>query len=154
MKRKWGFDWGFDADGRFITEHKPMKTDHTEDMLDETYNSMPTTDRLLSNCCSAPLTVISGDEGTSFYLCTQCSNSADPVTKPEPKTYYRLPFNHAELFEMLEEARVEERKAVIQEMVTLSDEIESGNTTFEEWKAFKRFRNTMRDKLAQLEKAV
>lgn len=40
------------------------------------------------------------------------------------------------------------REAAIREMVILSGKIEvEGHTTFEEWRAFKRFRNTMYDSL-------
>lgn len=53
-----------------------------------------------------------------------------------------------ELHEMFEQALTRQRKADIQKMVELSDKIElQGNTTLEEWKAFKRFRNTMRDEI-------
>ena len=42
---------------------------------------------------------------------------------------------------------------VIERMIKLSDEIESGKeTTFEEWKGFKHFRNAMRDTLDSLKK--
>lgn len=42
----------------------------------------------------------------------------------------------------------EEKKGAIEEMIKLSDEIElSMNTAFDEWRAFKNFRNTMRDKI-------
>ena len=38
-------------------------------------------------------------------------------------------------------------EGVIEEIIKLSDEIEAGReTTFEEWKAFKHFRNKMRDR--------
>ena len=41
-----------------------------------------------------------------------------------------------------------QKKQIIEEMIELSDKIElEGNTTLEEWKAFKAFRNTMRDRL-------
>ena len=40
-----------------------------------------------------------------------------------------------------------EVKREIERIIKLSDEIESGGeTTFGEWKAFKHFRNTMRDR--------
>lgn len=43
----------------------------------------------------------------------------------------------------------EREKEVVGEMIDLSDDIEiRGNTTLEEWKAFKGFRNAMRDRLA------
>lgn len=43
------------------------------------------------------------------------------------------------------------RQETIEEMIKLSDEIElQGNTTYEEWRAFKGFRNTMRDRLEAL----
>jgi hypothetical protein len=32
----------------------------------------------LSNCHQAPLEVSSGDEGTSYYVCSQCHEAADP----------------------------------------------------------------------------
>ncbi len=42
----------------------------------------------------------------------------------------------------------EERNAVLSEAIALSDLIESqNNTVFDEWRAFKQFRNTLRDKL-------
>ncbi|MEK9207410.1 MAG: hypothetical protein AAB922_02945 [Patescibacteria group bacterium] len=34
-----------------------------------------------SNCHNAPLKVISGDEGTSYWECTECNNPADPATQ-------------------------------------------------------------------------
>jgi len=44
-----------------------------------------------------------------------------------------------------------EKEEALEEAVKLSDEIEAGKeTTFEEWKAFKRFRNTLRDRLKNL----
>lgn len=56
--------------------------------------------------------------------CTICSQGTGGMKKQKPmpttdrllerKTYYRLPFNHTELFEMLEEARVEERNKIKQ----------------------------------------
>jgi len=46
------------------------------------------------------------------------------------------------------------RKKTVKEVVELSDRIELGQgTTFEEWKAFKHFRNTMRDSLSPKEKS-
>lgn len=42
----------------------------------------------------------------------------------------------------------EQKKELIDECITLSDLIESQNiTVFDEWRAFKQFRNTLRDKL-------
>lgn len=41
-----------------------------------------------------------------------------------------------------------ERNAALSEAIALSDLIESqNNTVFDEWRAFKQFRNTLRDKL-------
>ena len=43
-----------------------------------------------------------------------------------------------------------QRAELLEAMVVLSDKIElEGNTTLEEWKAFKRFRNTVRDLLSK-----
>ena len=54
--------------------------------------------------------------------------------------------------ELLFEARLEAQRATIQEMIDLSDILESEEETkYEEWRAFKGFRNAMRDKLSQLE---
>jgi|GEM_PF-5334177 len=36
-----------------------------------------------SKCCNAPLTVSTGDEGTSCYICTTCQHPSDP--KPAQK---------------------------------------------------------------------
>ena len=36
----------------------------------------------LSNCCFAPLAIMTVDEGTSFYTCYKCRKSCDP--KPQP----------------------------------------------------------------------
>jgi hypothetical protein len=45
------------------------------------------------------------------------------------------------------------REEAIKEMVNLSDKLElEGNTTLEEWKAFKGFRNRMRDYLSPTQK--
>jgi len=45
-----------------------------------------------------------------------------------------------------------EKEEALEEAVKLSDEIEAGKeTTFEEWKAFKGFRNTLRDRLKERE---
>lgn len=51
------------------------------------------------------------------------------------------------LNDLIREKLKEEREALIQEIVTLSDKIEGENSTeFNEWRAFKGFRNTLRDK--------
>ena len=36
---------------------------------------------LLSNCCRAPLIVVTGGESTSFWQCESCSNPADPYVE-------------------------------------------------------------------------
>ena len=42
------------------------------------------------------------------------------------------------------------RKEAIEEMIELSDKCEAGKSTeLEEWKAFKHFRNTMRDSISK-----
>lgn len=41
----------------------------------------------LSVCCGAPLKVASGDEGTSFYVCSNCDKPADP---PGPRDDHLL----------------------------------------------------------------
>ena len=47
----------------------------------------------------------------------------------------------------LKEELKKERERTLKEAVKLSDEIEAGKETkFEEWRAFKSFRNTLRDK--------
>lgn len=48
-----------------------------------------------------------------------------------------------------EEAAKESREETINEAIKLSDkiEMEAGPTVFAEWRAFKRFRNTLRDSL-------
>lgn len=57
------------------------------------------------------------------------------------------PSNKKLIGEYLLEVICRERGRMIEEMVRLSDEIElGGDTSLEEWKAFKRFRNTMRDR--------
>lgn len=33
----------------------------------------------LSTCCHAPLRTTTGDEGTSYYICTKCGNAADEL---------------------------------------------------------------------------
>lgn len=44
-----------------------------------------------------------------------------------------------------------QKKEILEEMIKLSDKIESQyETEFNEWRAFKGFRNTLRDKLEQL----
>ncbi len=49
---------------------------------------------------------------------------------------------------LIKKALRQSRKDTIEEMIKLSDIIESQYTTeFNEWRAFKGFRNTMRDKL-------
>ena len=49
------------------------------------------------------------------------------------------------IVELFIESRLQES---LREAVELSDKIESeGETTFEEWRGFKRFRNTLRDRL-------
>ena len=51
---------------------------------------------------------------------------------------------NSELDRIKKEVRVE----TLKEVITLSDKIETkGNTTLEERKAFKRFRNTLRDSI-------
>ena len=37
---------------------------------------------LYSNCCNALLAIIHGDEGTSYWECTNCQKPSDPVSKP------------------------------------------------------------------------
>lgn len=37
----------------------------------------------LSNCCSAPIRVGSGDEGTNWYECEKCNRPCDPFPKVE-----------------------------------------------------------------------
>lgn len=47
----------------------------------------------------------------------------------------------------ISKALSEQRKTLINEVVELSDKIEAeGHTEFNEWRAFKAFRNTLRDK--------
>ena len=60
-----------------------------------------------------------------------------------------LPFPNTvdELLKVIKEAIQATREETINEMVDLSDKLETGYTTLEEWKAFKHFRNTMRDSL-------
>lgn len=56
------------------------------------------------------------------------------------------------LMTVVEQAIKEARKSAIQECIDMSDIMESHHeTTLEEWKAFKGFRNAMRDKLSQQE---
>lgn len=55
---------------------------------------------------------------------------------------------HKDLENWLSEALDTMRDETLGEAIKLSDEIEAGKeTTFEEWRAFKGFRNTLRDKL-------
>ena len=41
-----------------------------------------------STCCNAPLKVISGDEGTSYYECTTCGRPAD--VKEHKHCYHKI----------------------------------------------------------------
>ncbi len=51
--------------------------------------------------------------------------------------------------DFINEILSQQRQEIINEIIELSDKIEaeSGTTEFEEWRAFKGFRNQMRDKL-------
>lgn len=50
--------------------------------------------------------------------------------------------------DFIESLLAEQKKELIDECITLSDLIESQNiTVFDEWRAFKQFRNTLRNKL-------
>jgi len=55
-------DWRFDIDNQTYF--------HTTCFLTKK-------DKELSNCCKAKVEVISGEEGTSFWLCTKCKKPCD-----------------------------------------------------------------------------
>ena len=60
-----------------------------------------------------------------------------------------------EIINFLKKSLTQTRKDTINEMIELSDTIESQHETeFNEWRAFKKFRNTMRDKLNNLTNAI
>lgn len=52
------------------------------------------------------------------------------------------------IWRFIETALKETAKMVAQEAIDLSDKCETNNTKFDEWRAFKHFRNTLRDKYA------
>ena len=52
-----------------------------------------------------------------------------------------------QLDELIQSLLTQQRTELLEEIIKLSDKIEvEGSTKFEEWKAFKHFRNTLRDK--------
>ena len=76
------------------------------------------------------------------------------LTLLEDKTesYYTV-VNPSALWRFITKAFEAGKKAEREENIKLSDKIEMGSqTSLEEWKAFKRFRNTLRDKQTQQKK--
>ena len=56
------------------------------------------------------------------------------------------------IVDFISQELAEQRKEMIKKMIELSDKIERGyqQTEFDEWRAFKGFRNTLRDKLEKI----
>lgn len=70
------------------------------------------------------------------------------IGKEVPKEYHDdIEYSYGTIVKKIISLKDRQAKEEIENIVKLSDKIESENeTTLQEWKAFKRFRNTLRDK--------